>query len=278
MKEWFRARNIWGAAIQTLTDEEAGRLMKALWEYTMTGNQVELQGAEKGIYALILMTLNQDNEWDDEISAKRSRSGSAGGRPRKANALEDEEEKAKKANAFQEETEKAKKANAPNKNKNKSKNNNTEKDPIEKERMFERFWAAYPRKEAKQAAWESFDEIEPDETLLETMITAIEAWKKSDQWTREGGRFIPHPGTWLNQKRWEDELPKGGGPKAIVTAQQYGQRDYSGVNAEIEAQMDREMELYTKLGGFPLNQRLPCDTVATGDRSAIAPQTPFGDM
>ncbi len=101
MKEWFRARNIWGAAIKTLTDEEAGRLMKALWEYTMTGNQTELQGAEKGIYALILMTLNQDNERDDEISAKRSRSGSAGGRPRKAKALEDEEEKAKKATAFQ---------------------------------------------------------------------------------------------------------------------------------------------------------------------------------
>ena len=237
MKEWFRARNIWGAAIQTLTDEEAGRLMKALWGYTMTGHQTELQGAEKGIYALILMTLNMDNEWDDEISAKRSRSGSAGGRPRKANALEDEEEKAKKANAFQEETEKAKKANAPNKNKSKNKN-------TEKEWMFDRFWAAYPRKEAREAARESFDEIEPDEELLETMIEAIEVWKKSDQWMREGGRFIPHPATWLTGKRWMDEMPKG--VSATVSAQMYEQRDYSGVNEEIEAQQDLEMSEFLK--------------------------------
>ena len=56
MKEWFRARNSWGAAIRTLSDEEAGRLMKALWEYTMTGNQIELQGIEEGIFALILFS------------------------------------------------------------------------------------------------------------------------------------------------------------------------------------------------------------------------------
>ena len=68
MKEWFRARNSWGAAIRTLADEEAGRLMKALWEYTMTGNQVELQGIEKGIFALILFNLEQDEAHDKEVS------------------------------------------------------------------------------------------------------------------------------------------------------------------------------------------------------------------
>ena len=27
-----------------------------------------------------------------------------------------------------------------------------------------------------------------------------------DQWNRDNGQFIPHPATWLNQRRWEDEL------------------------------------------------------------------------
>jgi hypothetical protein len=27
----------------------------------------------------------------------------------------------------------------------------------------------------------------------------------SAEWTKDGGQFIPHPATWLNQKRWEDE-------------------------------------------------------------------------
>ena len=35
------------------------------------------------------------------------------------------------------------------------------------------------------------------------MIRAIEAQKKSRQW-KEG--YIPNPQTWLNQKRWLDEM------------------------------------------------------------------------
>ena len=40
----------------------------------------------KRIFALILLTLNQDEAYDVEISNKRSVCGSAGGRPRKAKA------------------------------------------------------------------------------------------------------------------------------------------------------------------------------------------------
>ena len=37
-------------------------------------------------------------------------------------------------------------------------------------------------------------------------MTALEAQKKSLQWSKEGGQYIPNPTTWLNQERWEDEL------------------------------------------------------------------------
>lgn len=73
MKEWFKARNVWGAAISALSDDEAGRLAKAIWSYTMNGEIVALEGAGKGIFALILMTLAQDEEHDADVSAKRSK-------------------------------------------------------------------------------------------------------------------------------------------------------------------------------------------------------------
>ena len=73
MKEWFKARNVWGAAITALSDEEAGRLVKAIWAYTMNGEITEIDGAGKGIFALILMTLGQDEKRDEEISVKRSK-------------------------------------------------------------------------------------------------------------------------------------------------------------------------------------------------------------
>ena len=72
MKEWFKARNVWGAAITALSDEEAGRLVKAIWAYTMNGEVMDIEGAGKGIFAMILMTLAQDEERDNDISAKRS--------------------------------------------------------------------------------------------------------------------------------------------------------------------------------------------------------------
>ena len=72
MKDWFKARNIWGAAITALSDEEAGRLAKAIWAYTMTGEVMEIEGAGKGILAMILLTLGQDAERNGEISVKRS--------------------------------------------------------------------------------------------------------------------------------------------------------------------------------------------------------------
>ena len=42
---------------------------------------------------------------------------------------------------------------------------------------------------------------------LETLLEAIKKQKKSAQWVKDGGQFIPHPTTWLNGKRWEDDLP-----------------------------------------------------------------------
>jgi hypothetical protein len=40
------------------------------------------------------------------------------------------------------------------------------------------------------------------------MIGAIEERRKTEQWQKDSGQFIPNPTTWLNQRRWEDELPK----------------------------------------------------------------------
>ena len=74
------------------------------------------------------------------------------------------------------------------------------------EECFESFWAAYPRKEGKQKARQAFEKVN---VPLETIMSAIEAQKKSPQWTKDGGQFIPHPATWLNGKRWEDQVTTG---------------------------------------------------------------------
>lgn len=67
---------------------------------------------------------------------------------------------------------------------------------------FEKFWEAYPRKVGKGAAQNSWRKAKPP---LDRVLDAIRRARKSPDWLKERGAFIPHPATWLNQARWEDE-------------------------------------------------------------------------
>lgn len=84
MDEWFKARNAWAGAFETLSDAEAGRLAKALWRYTTTGEEAELSGNEKGCFAMILWTLHMDEEERNNTSAMRRLAGLASAEKRKS--------------------------------------------------------------------------------------------------------------------------------------------------------------------------------------------------
>jgi hypothetical protein len=72
--------------------------------------------------------------------------------------------------------------------------------------LFDRFWAAYPKKVGKDDAKRAFDKRKPNAELLSAMLAALEVQKQSPSWTKDNGQFIPNPSTWLNQGRWQDEL------------------------------------------------------------------------
>lgn len=71
--------------------------------------------------------------------------------------------------------------------------------------LFDRFWENYPNRKSKGQAMTAWKKIDPDEQLVEAMISKIKQAKTSDAWVKERGRFIPHPATWLNAMGWEDE-------------------------------------------------------------------------
>ena len=77
-------------------------------------------------------------------------------------------------------------------------------DTSKKEELFESFWKVYPRKVGKEKCRNWFKSHKPKEDLVQKMIEAVEEQKKSKQWSDP--QYIPHPYTWLNQGRWEDEL------------------------------------------------------------------------
>jgi hypothetical protein len=71
--------------------------------------------------------------------------------------------------------------------------------------LFEAFWKAYPNRVSKGDAHRAWAKLEPDGALVGRIMSALEWQTLSPQWVKDSGRFIPHPATWLNSRRWEDE-------------------------------------------------------------------------
>jgi hypothetical protein len=70
---------------------------------------------------------------------------------------------------------------------------------------FKAFWEAYPKKRGKGAARKAWEKAK-GKPSIDTVIDAIKAQKRSPDWTKDGGQYIPNPATWLNQERWSDEV------------------------------------------------------------------------
>lgn len=69
---------------------------------------------------------------------------------------------------------------------------------------FETFWASYPRKDGKQKALRAWLKLKPSRELCAVMWDALERAKRSRQWAKDNGEYIPMMSTWLNQERWKD--------------------------------------------------------------------------
>jgi len=69
---------------------------------------------------------------------------------------------------------------------------------------FDIFWATYPRKVAKGAARRAWDKA-LKKTTPEKIMFAVGKQTAAGVFACEMC-FVPHPATWLNQERWDDEV------------------------------------------------------------------------
>ena len=77
---------------------------------------------------------------------------------------------------------------------------------------FDQFWKEYPGgirgKSGKKPTLLKWIRINPNKSLFEKIIEAVKRYKETEQWQKDGGKYIPNPLTFLNQARWEDEIPE----------------------------------------------------------------------
>jgi hypothetical protein len=160
-------------AIDSLPKRDQLPVFRAVVSYGLYGEHNEnLTSSQNAFFTLMQPVLDS--------SRKKAANGKHGGSKPKANGKQTEREK---------EGEKEKEGEIENESK--------------KAADFDCFWQAYPRKVGKVKAEAAFYKIT---TPVSVLLAAIEQQKKSAQWQKDNGQFIPHPATWLNGKRWEDQV------------------------------------------------------------------------
>ncbi len=185
---------------------------------------------------------------DNDLSTKRSEAGKKGGlkakRDTRDNLLKQKEEKEEKFCSGKTTSKIQANSEYEIENENESEYENKidndadycigkETDRTLQELRFTAFWGAYPNKKAKQAAWKAWQKIKPTTELFERIMAAVDNAKKSEDWARDNGRYIPYPATWLNGGRWDDELTKA--PPNTANAKKNGVTDTMSVLGSIIA-------------------------------------------
>lgn len=69
---------------------------------------------------------------------------------------------------------------------------------------FADFWAHYPKKLDKKNAVKEWRAIKPDIEMQRAIADGLCKALASNDWKREGGRFIPYACRWLKNRRWDD--------------------------------------------------------------------------
>lgn len=115
--------------------------------------------------------------------------------------------------------------------------------------LFAAFWLVWPNKVAKVAALDAWAKagiearLDRDELVNDRIIPAVRKQTDAYGWGREDGEYMPHPATWINGARWDDEIDL-----ARVARRQAGRpapkpRSTGGTGAPAAAKSDRYARL-----------------------------------
>lgn len=169
--------------LDDLTDEQAGKLFKAIYLYQVTGVE-QIEPSLKLAFIPFRNQFLRDNEKYKNQSEVNSGNGSMGGRPRKAKETEKTDSLLNKQN---------------NPDSDSDNGSDSEK---EKENLFERFWNLYDKKEGRKDCERKFNKLKHSdiEKIFKTLPDYIASTPDK--------KFRKLPETYLNGEHWNDEVAR----------------------------------------------------------------------
>lgn len=225
-------------AFERMTDEQAGKCIKRVFEYAETGQHSVCDDDPAVCFSLLFITerMDKDAAIYTERCKKNKESGEKGGRPPKNRTVTSETERLlQKPNGYfhnpsysdtdsvsdsVSDTQEQEKTPAPKVASKRARKSAGV--PLADE--FTTFWEAYPRKVAKPNAQKAWTKLVNAGELpdMDTLLAAVANQADAKDWHTDQ-QFCPHPATWLNGKRWEDSVT----PTRGVDTSWHKYRDWS---------------------------------------------------
>lgn len=176
------------SVLDQLTDDQAGKLFKAIHSYQKNGEIIEIDQLIKIAINPFLNQFERDKEKYVNIIERNKNNGSKGGRPKnpkKPTGLFGNPKKPKKAD---------------NDSDNDSKNDN-DVNKLTIEEQFQIFWNKYNYKISRPKAEKSF-QLALKVNGFENILKGVENYLLH---RGKDPKYWKHPTTWLNNHCWNDE-------------------------------------------------------------------------
>ena len=199
----------WMETFDDLDNETVGEVIKMMMHYGMDGEDIsdQMSPAARAIFKM--------SKGNIDANKQKRTSGAKGGKA-KGKQTESKPKANNKQTASKSQADEKQTATNENDNENENVNENiikTSSSPRSAtDARFDIFWQTYPNKVGKENARKAWSKIKPDAELFDKIIKKIEELKVCDDWTKNGGQYVPHPATWLNRGGWDDEIPKSRSP------------------------------------------------------------------
>jgi len=203
--------------LKEMTDDQAGKLFKAIAYYQETGELPEMDLLTRIAISPFINHFKRDEEKYEQTTIARAKAGSLGGKISRRN----KQKEANKANAYFDKQTQANKADKDividkeidkeiDKDFEDVKTSSSSGSKINNfitPSMFDDFWKLYPRKVDKGKTLKKWLDVckkpNKDKPTWRQIKRAIIYQTKSERWQTE--KYIPHPTTWLNNMRWLDD-------------------------------------------------------------------------
>lgn len=192
-KKAFYLYNDYIDHVELMSDEDAGKLFKAILRYENGRETGELSGVATIAFSFIKNQLDRDADKYEEICRKNRQNGMKGGRPRKKQEHDENQ---------QVPSENPKNQSVPKVDPEDAEQGTEVKKKSEKQfpKNFEEFWSVYPRKDDKGMAYAKYTARIKDGFSPEELISAAKAYAEQCRRNRTEKQYIKQAKTFLSDK------------------------------------------------------------------------------